>query len=100
LPHINFFRECYLNSRKIFPYARPLIGKHVLEAIAIMSQSDKKVGIYLLSALKMVKSHAVQKGLDEDRLFVHAIITNKQRRSFRLRYHAKSKMGRMKSDVC
>lgn len=43
--------------------------------------------------------HAIKRGMDPDRLYVHEPIANKQKRFYYIRYHAKGRSGKAKHDI-
>ena len=90
-------RNVFQSVKKIYPLVRLVIGKHIYEALEIMGQQKTKGSRMILSALQMVRHHAINRGLDDDRLFVQAALTNKYK-SFRgIRYHAKGRGSRTQS---
>lgn len=94
------FGRCKGSVKKISPVMRKIIGMHVSEAMHLMRNNRTRVARRIYSALKMVRSHAIQNRLNMMRLFVRDAITNRQRRVKGVRYHAKMRRGLEKKDWC
>lgn len=62
-----------------------LKGMYYFDALATVSSARKKAARFVAKALEQVKSHAVQQGYDEERLFIHSIIIGKYKRFRRAR---------------
>ncbi|CAM6000801.1 unnamed protein product [Sphagnum balticum] len=73
---------------------------HVCEAIFILSESQKKVAKALLPTFFNLIDHAKRRGYIPYRLFVHGLIRGKTKRYQGLRYHAKGRGNREKTDFC
>jgi ribosomal protein L22 len=54
----------------------------------------------MLPTLFNLKRHAVDRGRDPIRLYIHGAIIGKTKRYKMIRYHAKGKHGEMIRDVC
>lgn len=93
-------RKVPVSLKKLLPLMRAIIGKHIYDAINLCMTTKKKSAKFILSALEMVKRHAAQRDMAEERLYVCDAITGKQKRYIRLRYHAKGKGAHMHKDVC
>lgn len=78
---------------------KPIQGKHIIDAMNLMSKSHKRCAVKILACLGQVRLHAIHKGMDPARLFVQSALVNKQRRKTKLYYHAKSRMGKMRCDT-
>eukprot|EP01017_Pseudomicrothorax_dubius_P035409 TRINITY_DN4953_c0_g1_i2.p1 TRINITY_DN4953_c0_g1~~TRINITY_DN4953_c0_g1_i2.p1 ORF type:complete len:345 (-),score=100.97 TRINITY_DN4953_c0_g1_i2:161-1195(-) len=87
------------SMQKHFLFMRQIIGLQIYDAINYLSQQKRQSAKYVLHTLQMVRRHAVEKGMDEVRLFVADAITNKWRRFKKLRYHAKGRASMMKKDI-
>ena len=92
-------RNVFQSTKKVYPLFKPILGKHLYEAIEIIGSTRKKSAKQILSALQMVRHHAITKGLDEERLYVQSAITNKNKRFKKLRYHAKGRGSMGHRDV-
>lgn len=68
--------------------------KYLYDAILSLQQSPKKVCKLMIPTFFNCIRHAVEKGLDPIRLFVHGVIIGKTMRFKGIRYHAKGKSGR------
>lgn len=73
---------------------------YLYDAIAKLGQSQKKVSKLMIPTLYNIVRHAIQKGLDPVRLFIHGVIVGKTMRFKGIRYHAKGKGGREEKDIC
>jgi ribosomal protein L22 len=92
--------RCKGSVKRISPIMRKIIGKHIDEALFLMQNDRSRAARRVHSALKMVRSHAIQKRFHIMRLYVREAITNRQRRVKGIRYHAKMKRGLEKRDWC
>ena len=86
--------------KKIAPVMRKVRGLHIDEAIEIADGLPQSAAKRMASGLRMVKDHALNKGLNVMRLYVRDAVTNRFKRFKSLRYHAKGKIGRQESDWC
>ncbi len=73
---------------------------HILDAINILEQSQKKVGKLMVRTLYNIIDHAKLRNIDPLRLFIDAILIGKTRRYFGVRYHAKGRGSKEKRDFC
>ena len=79
---------------------RGLSKKHITTAIEKCSSSHKKVAKLLVPTLYGLLTNARLRGFDLHRLFIDSVLIGKQRRFPSIRYHAKGKSGRSKTDIC
>jgi ribosomal protein L22 len=79
---------------------RPIRKQYLYDAIASLQDSHKKVSRLMLPTLFNLVRHAMDKGLDPVRLYIHGAIIGKTKRYKSIRYHAKGKSGRQKKDFC
>lgn len=86
--------------KKIAPVMRKVRGLQIDEAIQVAENLPQGAAKRMVSGLKMVKDHALNKGMNLMRLYVKDAITNRFKRFKSLRYHAKGKIGRQESDWC
>lgn len=86
--------------KKLKPIVREMIGLHLYDAMGEMQESQKKASDRLFNALNMVRSHAVNVGMEQDHLWVKSAVLEKQKRNKSLYYHARGKFGFMKKDWC
>lgn len=59
--------------KRLIPICRPLINLHIYQAQEALAESGRKASRFLEKTLTMVKSHATQRGLDPERLYIHSI---------------------------
>lgn len=86
--------------KKITPLMKKVLGLQIDDAIRVASLMEQRAGKRIHIGLKMVKDHALNKGMNALRLYVKDAITNHNKRIKGIRYHAKGKFGRQKSDWC
>ena len=86
--------------KKIAPVMRLIRGLHINDAIEKIRRNHRRVGKRIYTALRMVRSHALNRGFSDLRLYVKDAITNRQRRIKGQRYHAKMRRGLEKMDWC
>lgn len=92
--------KCKGSIKKISPLMKKVIGLQIDDAIRVASEMQQRAGKRIFIGLKMVKDHAVNKGLTTLRLYVKDAITNRSKRVKGIRFHAKGKFGRMEKDWC
>lgn len=68
--------------------------KYLYDAVLDLQLSQKKVCKVMLPALHNAVRHAVDRGLDPFKLFIHGVIIGKKMRFRGVRFHAKGKSGR------
>jgi len=74
--------------------------KHVLDAIAQLEHSQKKVAKLMIRTFYNLIDHAKNRGYNPMRLWVHGILIGKTQRYKGVRYHAKGRGYREKRDFC
>lgn len=93
--------EFQTSVKKGWMSLRPLIGLHIYDAINMLENSDKKVPNRILEYLKLKGLKELQKSeLDLKRLFISTILTQRRKRTNKIRIHARGKMGRVYRDHC
>jgi ribosomal protein L22 len=73
---------------------------HVLDAINTLERSHKKVAKVMVRTLYNLIDHAMEKGMNPTRLWVHGCLIGKTKRYRLTRYHAKGRGYRGKRDFC
>lgn len=86
--------------KKLKPTVRQMIGLHLYDAMGEMQESEKRASERLFNALNMVRSHAVNVGMEQDHLWVKSAELQMQKRRKSLYYHARGRFGFMKRDWC
>lgn len=79
---------------------RGITGTHIASAIQRCIGSHKKPEKLIVPTLFGLLTTARLRGFDLQRVFIHAVLIGKMRRFPSIRYHAKGKSGRMKTDLC
>jgi len=73
---------------------RPIRKQYLYDAINFLENSEKKVGKIMLKTLYSMVRHAIERGFDPFRVFIHGFVIGKTMRFKGIRYHAKGKSGR------
>ena len=93
--------EFQTSTKKGWMALRPLIGLHLFDAIALLEGSLKKVPFRVLEYFKQEGINELKKSeLNLDRLFITRILTQRRKRTRKMRIHAKGKMGLSYRDYC
>jgi len=91
-------RKIPCRLKKMLPITRNIAGLHIYDAMNYLLGLHRKAALYIRYTLQMVRRHAVEKGLEEERLFVSEVIVGKYRRTRGIRYHGRGRTGVMTHD--
>ncbi|CAD8160276.1 unnamed protein product [Paramecium pentaurelia] len=86
-------RKVPASLRRLIPICRPLINMHLYQAQEAIADSGRKAAQFLAKTLVMVRSHAVQRGYDPERLYVHSIQVGRYKKFRKARFHAKARIN-------
>lgn len=86
------------STKKINPVIKQIRGLHLFDAMSLMQTTHKRSADSIFRALRMTRTHALNMGKSDVRLFVKEAVVEKQFRSKRVYYHAKMKTGMMFKD--
>ncbi|CAK81841.1 unnamed protein product (macronuclear) [Paramecium tetraurelia] len=86
-------RKVPASLRRLIPICRPLINMHLYQAQEAIADSGRKAAQFLAKTFVMVRSHAVQRGYDPERLYVHSIQVGRYKKFRKARFHAKARIN-------
>ena len=86
--------------KRISPLMKKVIGLQIDDAIRVASEMQQQAGKRIHTGLKMIRDNALGVKMNNLRLYVKYAITGRTHRVKGVRYHAKGKSGKQKSDWC
>lgn len=92
--------RCKTSVKKLVLSLHGCKKKYCLDALGLLETNEDKASMYIKRCMISAIENGKNKGLDPERLWVQSIMVGKQTRFKKLRYHAKSRHGMIKKDVC
>jgi ribosomal protein L22 len=80
--------------KKAVLVAKHLRKEYVATAVGKLESEPRKIGSYFQKSLFNAIDHARHKGLDVKRLRIHRVLVGRKVLHKKIRYHAKSKVGK------